>query len=32
MLFAESCCPRGFDIKVQDQQIWNDFSAYALQG
>jgi hypothetical protein len=32
LLFAESCCSRGFDIKVEGQQIWNDFSAHALQG
>lgn len=32
LLFAESCCTRGFDISVEGQKISDDFSPYALQG
>jgi len=32
LLFAESCCNRGFDISVEGSQIVDNFSAYSLQG
>jgi hypothetical protein len=32
LLFAESCCERRFDIAVEGQQLYSDFSPYTLQG
>ena len=32
LLFAESCCTRGFDIFAENLMIVDDFSPYALQG
>jgi len=32
LLFAESCCIRGFDVFVEDELLVDDFSAYSLQG
>ncbi|MER2494347.1 PEP-CTERM sorting domain-containing protein [Catenovulum sediminis] len=32
LLFAESCCTRGFDIKAEGQQIVDNFAPYIEQG
>ena len=32
LLFAESCCNRGFDISVEGTQIVDNFAPYVLQG
>jgi hypothetical protein len=32
LLFAESCCTRGFDIFAENLMIVDDFSPYVLQG